>query len=124
MEVQSMKLENTSLRLRHNVQRVSGAIDHWCAGNSFFYADSFHRLRWNAWAKIFLPESVRAKAVSVKGIDGIVFSCYEHHVVRAACNIAQARDKQRLGIDLAVYRIRELLTKRCNIDVGRIQNGF
>src|SRR6185437_12118684 len=112
MEVQSMELENTSLRFRHNVQRISGAIDHWCAGDSFFYADSFYRLRWNAWAKIFMPESVLAKSVSVKGVDGIVFSRYKHHVVRAACNIAQARDKQWLGIDLAVYRIRELLAKR------------
>jgi len=45
-------------------------------------------LRGPMRAKVFLPERLWTQAVSVKGIDRIMFGGNEHHVVRAACNIA------------------------------------
>src|SRR5579864_895791 len=119
-----MKLENASLRLGYYVERVSCAVDDWGASDSFLRAHSFNRARCNGWAKVLLPERRWTQTVRVKGIDGIVFRGNIHYVVRAACNITQAGNEQRLGVDLAIHRIRELFAEARSVDVGGTQNGF
>src|SRR5579864_741642 len=105
MEVQSMKLENASLRLGYYVKCVSCAVDDWGASDSFLRAHSFNRARCNGRPKVLLPERLWTQTVRVKGIDGIMLGGDEHHVVHAACNITQAGNEQRLSVDLAIHRI-------------------
>lgn len=72
-----------------------------------------------------LPQRRRVHSgvvVRIEGVNAVVLRGHVHYIVRAQAGDVHVGDVQRLGINIAVHRLRKQLAELTYVDVARGEN--